>query len=397
MSHEVVVYSLPVCTHCKALKTRLDNNNIAYTNIDVGADPKAAAHMIEISGQRGVPVTVVDGDKIVIGDDFKKLMEILEGPSPVDTTPKISIAHDLVVIGAGAGGLSAAMYGSRKGMDMIVIAGAIGGMVNQSYVIENYPGVPDISGSDLITKIYNHTIKSEAVFVEDVVTGVSKTNDMFSIETLNGNHYTAKAILAATGRSSRLSGAKGEGEYLGKGIAICTICDGPLYRNKVVGIIGGGNTAVEMALELSDIAAKIHLIVRSDLKADKVLIERLKTKKNIVVHKGYTATEFGGGKFLEYVVMKKSQGISALLGKGEEKLPLDGVFLGIGFDPNTAMFDGLVAMTPDKEIIVDIDCKTNVPGFFAAGDATSIKAKQIASSVGEGVKALLSAYDYLKN
>ncbi|HJJ54420.1 MAG TPA: FAD-dependent oxidoreductase, partial [Methanocorpusculum sp.] len=278
MSHEVVVYSLPSCTHCKALKTHLDKKNIVYTNIDVGADPKAAAHMIEISGQRGVPVTVIDGDKIVVGDDLKKLMEILEGPSPVKTIPSVSTYHDLVVVGAGAGGLSAAMYGGRKGMDMIVIAGAIGGMVNQSYVIENYPGVPDISGSELITKIYDHTIKSAGMFVEDVVTGISKTNDLFSIETLNGNHYTAKAVLAATGRSSRLSGAKGEGEYLGKGIAICTICDGPLYRNKVIGIIGGGNTAVDMALELSDIAAKIHLIVRSQLKADKVLVERLKTK-----------------------------------------------------------------------------------------------------------------------
>ncbi len=151
-----------------------------------------------------------------------------------------------------------------------------------------------------------------------------------------------------------------------------------------------------MAIELSDIAASIHLIVRSKLKADKVLIDRLKTKKNIVLHKGYTIEEFGGGQFLEYVILKKLGGITSLLGKGEEKLPVDGVFLGIGLDPNTSIFEGLAAMNQNREIIVDIDCNTNVPGFYAAGDATSIKAKQIASSVGEGVKALLSAYDYLK-
>ncbi len=396
MLHEVVVYSLSGCPHCKALKTFLDNQNITYTNIDVGEDEKAAAEMIKISGQRGVPVTVIDGEKIVIGDDLKKVMEYLDAPVAVKKTPDVSADHDLVVIGAGAGGLSAAMYGARKGLDMIVITGAIGGMVNQSYVVENYPGIPDISGADLMKKIYDHTVNSGGIFVEDVVTGISKTGDVFSIDTLNGAHYTAKAVIAATGRSPRLSGAKGETDYLGKGVAICTTCDGPLYKNKVVGILGGGNTAVDMAIELSDIAASIHLIVRSKLKADKVLIDRLKTKKNIVLHKGYTIEEFGGGQFLEYVILKKLGGITSLLGKGEEKLPVDGVFLGIGLDPNTSIFESLAAMNQNREIIVDIDCNTNVPGFYAAGDATSIKAKQIASSVGEGVKALLSAYDYLK-
>ena len=397
MSHEVVVYSLSGCSHCKALKTFLDNEKIPYTNIDVGDDQKAVAEMIKISGQRGVPVTVIDGDKIVVGDDLKKVMELLDAPISVKKTADVSSNHDLVVIGAGAGGLSAAMYGARKGMDMIVITGAIGGMVNQSYVVENYPGIPNIAGDELMGKIYDHTVKSGGIFVEDVVTGISKAGDIFTLETLNGGHYTAKAVIAATGRSPRLSGAKGETEYLGKGVAICTTCDGPLYKNKVVGILGGGNTAVDMALELSDIASTIHLIVRSKLKADKVLIDRLKTKKNVVLHKGYTIDEFGGGKFLEYMILKKLGGISAILGKGEEKLPVDGVFLGIGLDPNTAIFEGLAAMNPNKEIIVDIDCNTNVPGFFAAGDATSIKAKQIASSVGEGVKALLSAYDFLRS
>lgn len=397
MSHEVVVYSLSGCPHCKALKTYLDNQHIAYTNIDVGADQNAAAEMIRITGQRGVPVTIIDGDKIVVGDDTRKIMEILKGEEPEKKSPVVSaVYHDLVVIGAGAAGLSAAMYGARKGMDMIVLAGSIGGMVNQSYVVENYPGVPDVSGEELMKKIYDHTVKSGGIFVDDVVTGISKTGENFFIETLAGGRYTAKAVIAATGRSPRLSGAKGETEYLGKGVAIWTVCDGPLYKDKVVGILGGGNTAVDMAIELSDIASTIHLIVRSQLKADKVLIDRLKTKKNVVLHKGYTISEFGGGQFLEYVILQKTGGVSALLGKAEQKLPVDGVFLGIGLDPNTSVFEGFAAMNPNKEILIDIDCTTNIPGFFAAGDATSIKAKQIAASVGEGVKALLSAYDYLR-
>jgi alkyl hydroperoxide reductase subunit F len=139
------------------------------------------------------------------------------------------------------------------------------------------------------------------------------------------------------------------------------------------------------------------LISRSPLKADEILVDRLKAKKNIEYHIGQTISEYGGGDFLEYVILQKVRGITKILGQNKEKLAVDGLFLGIGLDSNTHVFEGLVAMNSNKEIIVDIDCKTNVPGFFAAGDVTSIKAKQVASSVGEGVKALLSAYDYLKN
>jgi alkyl hydroperoxide reductase subunit F len=399
MSHDVVVYSLPGCPHCKALKAFLDKHQIAYTNFDVGADEEAADYMIKISGQRGVPVTVIDGDNIVVGDDTKKVMEFLGDPVSAVTEiagSKIS-NHDLVIIGAGASGLSAAMYGARKNMDMVVIGGAIGGMVSQSYVVENYPGLPDISGEDLMKRIHDHCLKFGGVVIEDVVTGISASGKVFAIETMGGEVFTAKTVIAATGRSPRLSGAKGEAEYLGKGVAICTTCDGPMYKNKVVGVLGGGNTAIDMALELSDIASTVHLISRSPLKADEILVDRLKAKKNIEYHIGQTISEYGGGDFLEYVILQKVRGITKILGQNKEKLAVDGLFLGIGLDSNTHVFEGLVAMNSNKEIIVDVDCKTNVPGFFAAGDVTSIKAKQVASSVGEGVKALLSAYDYLKN
>lgn len=162
---------------------------------------------------------------------------------------------------------------------------------------------------------------------------------------------------------------------------------------------------MDMAIEMAGIAAQVHVISATPLDADAVLIGRLTKMKNVTFHTGFTITEFGGGTMFEYVKMmpvdaepeqKKGFLSSILRSSPEKKLKVDGAFLGVGLDPNTAMFEGFVPMNVEKEILVDIDCKTAVPGFFAAGDSTSVATKQIASSVGEGVKALLSAYEYLR-
>ncbi len=254
-------------------------------------------------------------------------------------------------------------------------------------------------------KFARHARDAGAVIAEDVGMAIAVKDGRFRITTLSEKEYTAKAVIAATGRSPRLSGAPGEAEYLGKGIAVCTTCDGPMYKGKTVAVLGGGNTAMDMAIEMAGIAAQVHVISATPLDADAVLIGRLTEMKNVTFHTGFTITEFGGGTMLEYVKMmpvdaepeqKKGFLSSILRSSPEKKLKVDGAFLGVGLDPNTAMFEAFVPMNAEKEILVDIDCKTAVPGFFAAGDATSVAAKQIASSVGEGVKALLSAYEYLR-
>ncbi len=395
MAHTVEIYSLPDCPHCKNVKAFFAKHNIEYTNYDVN-DSALAKKMIELSGQRGVPVTIIDGKEMVIGDDLMKLQILLLGDEPEKEAP-VSADHELAIIGAGAAGLPAALYAGRKELDAIVIAGAVGGMVNQSKVVENYPGIPDVPGDVLMGKLAEHAKETGIEFLEDVAISIVRQGGIFEIETLNGNKVTAKAVLAATGRIPRFSGAKGETDFFGKGVAVCTTCDGPLYKGKKVAVIGGGNTALDMALELADIAAEVHMIVRSKVRGDEILLNRLKAKKNVIFHTGFEVDEIYGGQFVEGVVLKKlGGGITKIFKSGTEKLAVDGVFLGIGLDPNTAMFEGLVAMNDAKEIIVDENCITNVEGLFAAGDSTSIKAKQIASSVGEGVKALLSAYEYLK-
>ena len=395
MPHTVEIYSLPDCPHCKNVKSFFAKHNIEYTNYDV-SDSANAKKMIEISGQRGVPVIIIDGKEIVIGDDLMKLQILLLGDEPAAEAP-ITADHELVIIGAGAAGLPAALYAGRKELDTLVIGGAIGGMVNQSKTVENYPGIPDVPGDVLMGKLAEHAKSTGVEFLEDVGTSIVRKGGVFEIETLNGNKITAKAVIAATGRIPRFSGAKGETDFFGKGVAVCTTCDGPLYKGKSVAVIGGGNTGLDMALELADIASEVHMIVRSKVRGDEILLNRLKTKSNVVFHTGYEIEEIYGGQFVEGIALKKlGGGITKLFKSGIEKIPVEGVFLGIGLNPNTMMFEGLVEMNAEKEIIVNENCETNVPGFFAAGDSTSIKAKQIASSVGEGVKALLSAYAYLK-
>ena len=396
MPHTVEIYSLPDCPHCKNVKAFFAKHNIEYTNYDV-SDSANAKKMIELSGQRGVPVIIIDGKEMVIGDDLMKLQILLLDESSMQKEAPIKADHELVIIGAGAAGLPAALYAGRKELDTLVIGGAIGGMVNQSKTIENYPGIPDVPGDVLMGKIADHAKSTGVEFLEDVGTSIVKKGGVFEIETLNGNKVTAKAVIAATGRIPRFSGAKGETDYFGKGVAVCTTCDGPLYKGKSVAVIGGGNTGLDMALELADIASEVHVIVRSKVRGDEILLNRLKAKKNVVFHTGYEIEEIYGGEFVEGVALKKiGGGITRIFKSGIEKVPVEGVFLGIGLNPNTAMFEGLVEMNAEKEIIVNENCETNVEGFFAAGDSTSIKAKQIASSLGEGVKALLSAYDYLK-
>jgi NADH-dependent peroxiredoxin subunit F len=377
---KVTVYSTKNCQYCRMAKAFLEKYGVPYDNIDVGADENAARKMIELSGQRGVPVITVDNE-VIVGFDTQRLNELFGEPAASDI-------FDVLIIGAGPAGLTAGVYCARKMLNTAIISENIGGQALESWAIENYMGYRMVTGEDLMKK-FEEQVRTLNVRLElDKVLSVKKNGDIFSVTTISDNTIRARALILTQGNRARKLGVANEEQYLGRGLSVCSTCDGPLYKGKRVAVVGGGNSALQTAIEMSEIAQPVHLIVRSSIRADPVYIEKLNQKKNITVHKNTQIAGLEGDKFLSAIRLKDDKG-------EEQKLDVDGVFIEIGWLPNTDMVEGLVALNDRKEIIVDCNCRTSVPGIFAAGDVTNVKNKQIIIAAGDGAKAALEAYEYL--
>jgi alkyl hydroperoxide reductase subunit F len=380
MMSKVTVYSTQSCQYCRMAKAFLEKHGVPYESIDAGSDSKAAEKMIEISGQRGVPVIVVD-DEVIVGFDSQRLNELFGTVSPAEV-------NDVVIVGAGPAGLTAGVYCARKMLKTVIVSENIGGQALESWAIENYMGYRMITGGELMKK-FEEQVRTLNIRLElDRVTGITKEANLFIVKTGSGAELKAKTLILAQGNRPKKLGVANEEQYLGRGLSICSTCDGPLYRGKKVAVVGGGNSALQTAIEMSEMVASVDLIVRTTIKADPVYVEKMKTKKNITVHLHTQVAEIEGEKFLSAITIKSSKGI-------EKKLTLDGVFIEIGWLPNTDMVEGLVALNPKKEIAVDCNSRSSVPGIFAAGDVTSTRSKQIIIAAGDGAKAALAAFDYL--
>ncbi|MDH7593719.1 MAG: FAD-dependent oxidoreductase [Methanomicrobiales archaeon] len=377
----VRIYSTENCPYCRMAKAFMDRHGIEYTNIDVGKDREAAREMIELSGQYGVPVIVID-DEVIVGLDMERL-ERLAGSERGEE------AQDVVIIGAGPAGLTAAMYCARKSLRTLVIGADIGGQALWSWSIDNYMGYRMITGEELMKKFEEQVRELNIRLELDRVGAVSRENASFMVITASGRVYHARTLIIATGKRPRTLGLKEEDRYIGKGVSVCSTCDGPLYREKVVGVVGGGNSALQTAIEMSGIAKEVYLIVRSSMKADEILKDAYAKKKNVTTLLDTVVTSLYGEPFLQGITVKNMK-------SGEErKIEMDGLFLEIGLLPNTDFLGGFVELNDAGEVVVDINCHTSVEGVFAAGDVTNIKGKQIIIAAGEGAKAALEAYEYL--
>ncbi|MEW8973851.1 MAG: FAD-dependent oxidoreductase [Tissierellaceae bacterium] len=300
--------------------------------------------------------------------------------------------YDVLVIGGGPAGLNSALYAKRKGANVAIIAQELGGQVKSTSAVENYLGHKSISGEGLVKEFADH-VKALDVPIFDFATvesiRVSEDSKTKEVVLSDGTIHKAKSIIIATGSKPRKLGVPGEAEFSGRGVAYCAICDGPFFADLDVIVAGGGNSAIEAAIDLSKIANKVTLIHRSQLRADKILIDQVKKLENVVIHLETQIQEILGEKFMTGVkVLDKATGDVSII-------PANGIFVEIGYLPNTEPFKDIIQLNDRGEIIVDRYGETNIKGIFAAGDVTDVPYKQIIMSAGDGAKCALSANDYL--
>ena len=299
--------------------------------------------------------------------------------------------YDIIIIGGGSAGLTAAVYACRKKLKTLIVSIDIGGQTNLTSHIENYPGTGPMNGIELMQKFREDAVKFGVEIVMGKVMKVDKVAERhFKIELANNESYESKSIILAYGKVPRSLGIIGEEKFMGRGVSTCVTCDAPLYRKRPVAIIGGGNSAVEGALELAELTDNVYLIHRRDkFRADEITIEKLKSNKNITLELNSIAKEIKGAKNVSGIVIEN------LITKNSKEMEVDGVFIEIGYVVDTKMVEHLVKLNEAKEVVKNERCETSCPGIFAAGDVTDTPYKQTVISAGEGAIAALECYRYL--
>ena len=299
--------------------------------------------------------------------------------------------YDSIIIGASAAGISSAIYLKRQGLDFLVITKDIGGEMALSGIVENYPGFVKTTGVELTQAFENHLKSYEITPIFDEVVSLRKENNIFIVKTVNSDEYYSKTVIVASGAKPKKLNVPGEEKFYNKGISYCSVCDLPLFKNKIVAIIGGGNSALESGIMANNICQKAYIINKNPkFKGDKILIEEIKKKEKVEIIYNALTQEIYGNQFVE--------GIKYLdLNTNEMKdLKVDGVFIHIGLKPNSEFIpDDWGIKNNYGEIIVDKFCQTSIPGFFAAGDVTDFPHKQIGVAVGQGIAAGLGVINYL--
>lgn len=303
--------------------------------------------------------------------------------------------HDVVIVGSGPAGWTAAIYTARAGFEPLVVAGALeaGGALMNTTEVENFPGWPDgIMGPDLMDKFQAQAQKFGASVEYEDATELRLEGDVKTVVT-DSSTYKAKAVILALGSAYRKLGLEGERLYSGKGVSYCATCDGFFFKDKEIAVVGGGDSALTEALFLTRFGSKVHLIHRRDqFRASKVLADRVAADPKIEIHWNKTVSELSGGETLESATLADTV-------TGETSvLPVAGLFVAIGHDPRTALVRDEVALDGAGYILVEEpSTRTNVPGVFAAGDAVDHTYRQAITAAGSGARAALDAQAYLED
>ncbi|MGD1040732.1 MAG: FAD-dependent oxidoreductase [Dehalococcoidales bacterium] len=299
--------------------------------------------------------------------------------------------YELIIIGGGPAGMAAAVYAARKLINTVLVSGDIGGQVNWTNGVENYLGYQFIEGDELIAKFQQQVNQfpiEQKIGLK--VTAVTKIDGGFEVNNEKGEKFQGKVILLATGKRPRLLNVDGEKELTGRGVTYCSICDGPDFTGQKVAVIGGGNSAIEAAMDMVKAAEHVDMVSVTPLTGDPIMIEKLTDAKNLTVYTEQQTEKILGQDQVEGIVIKD------LKTGNRTQLEVTGVFVEIGLVPNSDMVRELIKLNPAGEVPVNSFCETAVPGFFAAGDVTDAPEKQIIIAAGEGAKAALQAHRYLR-
>lgn len=298
---------------------------------------------------------------------------------------------DIIIVGAGPAGLSAAIYARRAGMSTVVYeAESYGGQIINTPEIENYPAIAKISGFDFADGLYKQAEALGAEIKFDKVTEIRPVEGGFEVATEYSGTENCKAVVLAVGAKNRHMGIAREEELTGKGVSYCATCDGAFYKGKTVAVTGGGNTAVEDAIYLCGMAEKVYLVHRrNEFRAEETLVNAAKAIENLEFVTPYVVKELKGEPKLSSVILENREDGS------EKELTVDGLFVAIGQEPATASFKDLVTLTGGY-IEAGEDCRTNVPGIFAAGDGRTKKVRQLTTACADGAVAALAAVDFIK-
>src|SRR5436309_5001522 len=392
MSHtNIKLYGTTWCSDCKRAKQFFGQQRVHYDFVDVDADSEGMAYVEQANeGKQIIPVIVFDDGSTLVEHSNADLAEKLG----LRTIARRRF-YDLIVVGSGPSGLTAALYAAREGLDTLVVErGGVGGQAGVTERLDNFPGFPEgVTGAEFAERL---RAQAERFGVEILsaqeVTGVGVDGRYKSVRTGDGEEYRAGAVLLALGSTYRRLGVPGEEDFIGAGVHFCATCDGAFYRGKEVLVVGGGNSAGEESIFLTKFASKVTVVTRDpELTASKVVQAKVAENDQIEVLTGTTRAEFKGDRRLRSVVLHDVE-----TGEDREVTP-DGVFVFIGLSPNSELVKDVVQLDEFGFVQTDMSLQTSMPGVFAAGDVRAGARKQAAVAAGEGAGAALAIGRYLES
>jgi len=393
MSNKIIIYSQDTCPYCVRAKSLMNDKGISYQEINIQREQGQREEMIARTNRRTVPQIFIN-DRTVGGyDDLALLnangeLDALLGISSNDA--QYNKVFDVVIIGAGPAGMSAAVYAARKNLSTLVISGNVGGQVGTTNEVDNYPGLPGITGPELVSNFSDHMEKYTVdKLVGEKVETIEIKQRCKIITTSGGREIHARALIIATGANKRKLNIPGEKEFAGNGVVYRATCDGPLFKGVPVAVIGGGNSGLEASIEMAAITPQVYLLERGELRGDQILQDKVTAAENIEVLIHVEPLELNGDSSLNELFIR------SLEDGTKRRLTVEGVFVEIGLTPNSGFVLDLLDTNERGEIKVDAKGHTGVRGIFAAGDVTEGSDKQIVVAAGSGASVALGAFEYL--